>query len=184
MKSLIHRAIQLRWMGMLGLLLFSLILLGGMIERNVRHLERVHAYMNYSHRIQQASLNLQQVLLENISGKSATINPSVLKQLHREVKNLIFLDYYSAVETPKRLRQLDNLFSDLIDEQNEKLPFFMLFPALTLINQVLDTEIIQDEQILENIIQNTRTELELAVGTLIALFLLGGWFFVTGFLTH
>jgi signal transduction histidine kinase len=43
--------------------------------------------------------------------------------------------------------------------------------------QVLDTEIVQDEQILREIIQDTRTELELAVGTLTAIFLLGGWFF-------
>lgn len=175
-KRLIYRTAQLRGLALLGLLLLTLILLGGMIWRNLHRLEMVRAYMSYSHRIQQVSLNLQQVLLENLSEVTATISPNALKQLDGEVKNLTLLDYYSAAETPKQLHRLHHLLSELINKQNQTQPS-MLFPALNLMKQVLDTEIVQDEQILREIIQDTRTELELAVGTLTAIFLLGGWFF-------
>jgi signal transduction histidine kinase len=148
-----------------------------MIWRNLHRLEMVRAYMSYSHRVQQVSLNLQQVLLKNFSGETTiTINLNKLKQLDGEVKNLTLLDYHSAPETPEQLRRLHHLLSELINGRSQIQPS-KLFPALNLMKQVLDAEIVQDEQILREISRDTRTELELAIGTLIAILLLGGWFF-------
>ncbi|ADE16186.1 ATP-binding region ATPase domain protein [Nitrosococcus halophilus Nc 4] len=175
MKRLIYRTAQLRGLALLGLLLLTLILLGGMIWRNVHRLEMVRSYMSYSHRIQQVSLNLQQVLLEQLSGVTQVINPDQLKQLDGEVKDLTTSSYYSAEETPEQLRRLHHLLSGLIKGQNQT-QTSMLFPALHLMKDVLDAEIVQHEQILRDIIRDTRTELELAVGTLTAILLLGGWF--------
>jgi two-component system, NtrC family, sensor kinase len=174
-KRLIYRTTQLRGLALVVLLLLILILLGGMIWRNLYRLETVRAYMQYSHSIQQVSLNLQQVLLENLSGVTTTIRIDKLKQLKEEIKNLTTSSYYSAAETPNQLRRLHDLLSTLINGQNQTQPA-MLFPALSLMKQMLDAEIVQHEQILADIIQDTRTELELAISTLAAILLLGGWF--------
>lgn len=143
--------------------------------RNLHRVEMVRSYMSYSHRIQQVSLDLQQVLLEHISGVTAAAHPDILKQLDKEVKALTISSYYSADETPDQLRRLHHLLAGLIHGHSQIQPS-MLFPALNLMKQVLDAEIVQHEQILRDIIRATRTELELAIGTLTAILLLGGWF--------
>lgn len=143
--------------------------------QNLYRLEKARAYISYSYRIQQVGLDLQQVLLGHLSGVTMMINPDRLKQLSGEVKDLTLLSYNSAAETPEQLRRLDHLLSDLTNGQNPIQPF-MLFPILNLVKQVLDAEIIRDRQILREITQDTRTELELAMGILITILLLGGWF--------
>ncbi|WP_041350573.1 sensor histidine kinase [Nitrosococcus watsonii] len=174
MKRLIYRTAQLRGLILLGLLFLTLILLGGMIWRNLQRLETVRAYISYSYRLQQVSLNMQQVLLKQLSGATGEVGLNKLKHIGGEVKNLTMANYYSDKETPEKLRQLHSLLVGLIKDQKQIQPV-MLFPALNGMKGVLNAEINNDEQILTEVIQDTRTELGLAVGTLTAILLLGGW---------
>lgn len=175
MKRLIYRTTRLPGLILLGLLLLILIFLGGMIWRNLHRVEMVHFYMRYSHHVQKVSLELQEVLLEQLSGAAEAVHLDTLRQLDRRVKALTTSDYYSAAKTPEQLQRLHHLLSRLIHDQSKIQPS-MLFPALNLMKQVLTAEIVEDEEILRGIIQNTRTELNLAIGTLTAILLLGGWF--------
>jgi hypothetical protein len=63
MKPIFYRPVQLRGLAFLVLLLLALAILGSMIWRNLERFETVLSYVNYSHRIQNVSVGLQQSLI-------------------------------------------------------------------------------------------------------------------------
>lgn len=177
MKNLSYQFAQRRGLTLLGLLLLVLAILGGMIWRNLNRLETVRSYVSYSHRILKMSLDLQHLMAQHLSNHG--LDRAVLTSLAGEMNKLITHKYNLALDTPAKLREAGKSLSTLAHEGREA-PLeelrAMLVTASSLMNEVVDAETVQREELLENIGRDTRTELVLAIGTLLAIFLLAGWF--------
>jgi hypothetical protein len=70
MKTLFYRPVKRRGLAFLGLLLLALGVLSGMMWWNLHRFESVLSYINYSHRIQNLSISLQQILIEHLTEPS------------------------------------------------------------------------------------------------------------------
>ena len=80
MNSIFYLPAKIRAIAFLGLLLLALSILGGMIWRNLHHFETVLSYVNYSHRIQSISVDLQQSLIGFITETTTESQPIVLNK--------------------------------------------------------------------------------------------------------
>jgi two-component system NtrC family sensor kinase len=176
-KTMLDRPARLRGLALLALLLLVLAILGGMIWRNLQRLDTIQAYVSYSHQIQQAGLEVQQVLLDSLSG-SGGISKSRLAQLTAKIREITVKDAHLAKDTPAQLRQVGASLArtEVAPPENGKSE---LFNALRIMRQILDAETDQREIVLEEISRGTLVELEVATGTLTLLLLLG-WMFLRG----
>jgi signal transduction histidine kinase len=174
-KTMLDRPARLRGLALLALLLLVLAILGGMIWRNLQRLDTIQAYVSYSHQIQQAGLNLQQALVDSLSG-GGVISTTRLAQLSAQIRELMSKDAHLAKDTPTQLRMV-NASVALADEEPRENGKSELFNALRVMHQILDAETDQREKVLEEISRGTLTELEVATGTLTML-LLFGWIFL------
>jgi len=78
MNPIFYRPAKLRALAFLGLLLLALAILAGMIWRNLHHFETVLSYVNYSHRIQNVSVGLQQSIIGYVTETVPPSHPVVL----------------------------------------------------------------------------------------------------------
>ena len=174
-KTMLDRPARARGLALLALLLLMLAILGGTIWRNLRRLDTIHAYVGYSHQIQQAGLNLHQALVDSLAQGHA-ISGDVLEKLSAQIQALSRHKTHLAKDTPAQLRLVDSLLERLAGESKDE-GNAELSEALRVMRQVLDTETEQREKVLEELSRDTLVELELATGTLILLFLLA-WIFL------
>jgi len=174
-KTMLDRPARLRGLALLALLLLVLTILGGMIWRNLQRLDTIQAYVGYSHRIQDAGLNLQQGLLDVWSGNGV---PSAgrIEQISGQIRALTTADAHLSRETPARLNEVNASLARVDRESPDQGKTDML-NALRVMRQILDTETDHREKVLEEISRNTLAELELATGTLTGLLILG-WVFL------
>ena len=78
MTTIFYRPAKIRALAFLGLLLLALAILGGMIWRNLHHFETVLSYVNYSHRVQNVSVGLQQSLIGFVTETTPNSQPCLL----------------------------------------------------------------------------------------------------------
>ena len=102
MKPIFYLPIQRRAMTVLGLLLFVLTILVGMIWRNLQRFETVHAYVFYSHKIQELAFDVQKVLTDTLSNPAHT-DQAGLKRLAEQVRALSGDGRHLEPETPRHL---------------------------------------------------------------------------------
>jgi len=168
MKPIFYRPAQLRGLAFLALLLMALAILGGMIWRNVHHFKTVFSYVNYSHRIQYVSVGLQQSLIEYLTETAADSHPEVLTKTLGEMDALMMDNRYLSAETRTSLETVKSMLADLPSLKKEE-KHSRLLTALKLMSETLDNEALQREELLEDISQNTQTELYMALATFTAI---------------
>lgn len=168
MKPIFYRPAQLRGLAFLGLLLLALAILGGMIWRNVHHFETVFSYVNYSHRIQNVSLGLQQSLIEYLTETVSNSHPEALTKTLSEMDTLMTDNRYLSTTTRASLETVRNMLVDLSELKNEE-KHNRLLTALKLMSGTLDNEALQREESLEDISRSTQTELYMALATFTAI---------------
>ncbi len=176
MTSIFYRPAKIRALAFLGLLLLALAILGGMIWRNLHHFETVLSYVNYSHRIQNVSVGLQQSLIGYVTETIPDSHPIVLTKTLNEMKALIDDNQYLLAPTRKSLETVSSLLTNInkLDklEKNTR-----LIQALAVMSQTLDEEALRREKLLEDINLDTQTELYIALVTF-TLILLGAMLFL------
>lgn len=168
MKPIFYRPAQLRGLAFLGLLLLALAILGGMIWRNVHHFKTVFSYVNYSHRIQNVSVGLQQSLIEYLTETVSDAHPEALTKTLDDMDALMADNRYLSTATRSSLETVKNMLSDLstlkIEERHNR-----LLTALKLMSETLDNEALQREELLEDISRDTQTELYMALAVFTAI---------------
>ncbi|CAG0983642.1 hypothetical protein GPROT1_02480, partial [Gammaproteobacteria bacterium] len=173
-KNLLDRPARLRGLALLALLSSVLAILGGMIWRNMDRMDRVQAYVGYSHRIQDAGLALQQALVDVLSGN--VLVPEQLAWMSSKIRALAEDEAHLSPQTPDKLRRVDAALART-DEESADNGRAELFDALREMHAILDAETDQREKMLEEVSREELTELELATFTLILILLLT-WLFL------
>ena len=166
----------------MGLLLLALAILGGMIWRNLHHFETVLSYVNYSHRIQNVSVGLQQSLIGYVTETVPDSQPVVLTKTLNEMQTLIADNRYLLPATKESLETVSSLLANVSkldkSEKNTR-----LIQALEVMRQTLDEEGLRREKLLEDINFDTQTELYIALVTF-TLILLGAMLFLNYRILH
>lgn len=176
LKSFQFRYASLRGYSLLGLLLLILILLAGMIWRNLEHFEIVHSYMGYSHRILQASLDIQEVLTGYFRAEDADPSPGKIAQLSVELDTLSREDYHLDPATPARLREVRELVLAAGLDPLREVSETTLLQALSVAGAMLDAETVWREDLLDDINRTIRTEMALASVIVLALLVFAALF--------
>lgn len=168
MKPIFYHPAQRRGLAFLGLLLLALAILGGMIWRNVHHFETVFSYVNYSHRIQNVSVGLQQSLIEYLTETVPDSHPEALTKTLDEMDALMMDNRYLSTETRAGLETVRAMLADLSVQKKEE-RHNRLLAALKLMSQTLDNESLQREELLEDISRDTQIELYVALAVFLAI---------------
>jgi two-component system NtrC family sensor kinase len=163
-----YRPAQLRGLAFLGLLLLALAILGGMIWRNVHHFRTVFSYVNYSHRIQNVSVGLQQSLIEYLTETASDSHPEALVKTLEQMDALMTDNRYLSTATRSSLETVKSMLGDLSALKKEE-KHNRLLSALKLMSETLDNEALQREELLEDISQDTQTELYMALAIFTAI---------------
>jgi len=174
MTSIFYRPAKLRALAFLGLLMLALAILGGMIWRNLHHFETVLSYVNYSHRIQNVSVGLQQSLIGYVT--ETVPRPVVLTKTLSEMKELMADDRYLSSPARKSLETVSSLLAN-VNKLDKSEKNARLIQALDVMSQTLDEEGLRREELLEDINRDTQTELYIALVTF-TLILLGAMLFL------
>ncbi|MGZ8192325.1 MAG: sensor histidine kinase [Methylobacter sp.] len=165
MKPIFYRPVQLRGLAFLVLLLLALAILGGMIWRNLERFQTVLSYVNYSHRIQNVSVGLQQSLIEYLTQAVPISHPEALTKTLGEIDELMADTRYLSTATRTSLETVRTLLADVGEldkiEKNSR-----LITALKVMSQTLDNEALQREKLLADISNDTKAEMYMALITL------------------
>jgi signal transduction histidine kinase len=182
MKPVYFRPVQLRGLVFLGLMLLALAILGSMIWRNLQHFETVLSYVNYSHRIHNVSVGLQQGVIEYLTEAPQTASPAALTKMLGDMELLKKDRRYLTTATRESLETVKNLLANLDGlEKNEK--HDRLITALKVMSKMHDDEGLQREKLLEDINIDTQSELYIALVTFV-LILLGALLFLKQRILH
>lgn len=174
MNPIFYRPAKLRGLAFLGLLLMALAILGGMIWRNFHHFETVLSYVDYSHRIQNVSVGLQQSLIGHLIEESH--RPVTLTKTLNEMDALMADNRYLSDSTKRNLTSVRDMLTD-VGKLDSKEKNAHLISALKIMSETLDHEALQREQLLEEINLDTQNELYIALVTF-AVILLGAMLFL------
>lgn len=176
MATIFYRPAKTRALAFLGLLLLAIAILGGMIWRNLHHFEIVLSYVNYSHRIQNVSVGLQQSLIGYVTKTNTNSQPGILTKTLNEMQELIADNRYLLPSTQKSLESVRQLLAD-ISKLNREQKNIQLTQALEAMSQTIEEEGLRRERLLEEINFDTQNELYIALGTF-TLILLGAMLFL------
>jgi len=182
MKPVYYRPVQLRGLTFLGLLLLALAILGGMIWRNLHHFETVLSYVNYSHRIQNVSVGLQQAVIEYLTESQPASPPAALRKMLGEMDFLKKDSRYLSTATKESFETVRSLLAD-VDELDNSEKHNRLITALKAMSKTLDAEGLQREKLLEDINLDTQSELYVTLLTF-TLILLGAMLFLHRRILH
>jgi len=164
MNPILSRPAKFRAIAFLALLLMALAILGGMILRNFHHFETVLSYVNFSHRIQNVSVSLQQSLIDYLIERKTDSNSNTLTKALTEIDDLIADNLYLSSSTKTNLETVQSMLTGLNQlshqQKNEH-----LINALNVMSETLDHETLQRETLLEDINLDTQTELYSALIT-------------------
>ena len=176
MTTIFYRPAKTRALAFLGLLLLALAILGGMIWRNLHHFETVLSYVNYSHRIQNVSVGLQQSLIGYVTKTNTDSQSVVLTKTLNEMQELIADNRYLLPSTKKSLESVRQLLSNIAKLDKEQKNTHLI-QALEVMSQTIDEEGLRRERLLEEINFDTQNELYIALATF-TLILLGAMLFL------
>lgn len=176
MKPLFYRPVKVRGLTFLGLLLLALGVLSGMMWWNLHRFESVLSYINYSHRIQNLSIGLQQILVEHLTDPNSAFPAATFHETMLEMEALTTDKAHLSKNIRKSLQTVNELLADIekVDkvEKNTR-----LIRVLEVMSKNLDDETLQREDLLQDISKTTRTELFMASAIFAALIVLALLFF-------
>jgi len=131
-------------------------------------LKRFFSYVNYSHRIQNVSVGLQQSLIEYLTETVSGSRPEALTKTLGEMDALMMDNRYLSAATRTSLETVKSMLIDLpLLKKEEK--YNRLLTALKLMSETLDNEALQREELLEDISRDTQTELYMALAIFTAI---------------
>jgi signal transduction histidine kinase len=163
-------------MAFLGLLLLAVAILGIMIARNFQHFDTALSYVNYSHRIQNVSLRLQQSVIAYLADKNPDSQALALSNILTEMDELIADHLYLSTVTKANLVTARTMLTNL-DKLASAERSGHFIKALDIMDQTLDLETLQRETLLEEINGDTQRELYTAL-LIFAIALLGAILFL------
>ncbi len=162
MTSISYRLARLRGLAFLGLLLLAVGILGGMIWRTHHHFNTAISYVNYSHRIQNVSIDFQQAVIARMNDKDRNLSPQLLTTLLLEIDGLMSDRDYLSTETRQHLETVRSLLaqSKSLDKNQQQQSLIQVLKSMS---EILDSETLQREQMLEGINIDTESELYIAL---------------------
>jgi signal transduction histidine kinase len=153
------------------LLLSAIILMVGMSWRSMQRLQPVHEHLLEITRLQQAGLDLEEMLLPVLApqlGSESIAEEKKIRLIKNQINNIMAQNTYLAAESSQLLnrarRELDNIESN--PKQN-------LINSLASIRQVLATESDAHDKLMSKVRGDTELEFKIATSMLIVLPLLG-----------
>lgn len=153
--------------------MITFILLAGMVYRNLTHFDTVRAYVDYSHRILMATLDLQEVLSEYLDMKNPYQDYDRVKKISSQLERLAESNYHAQADTPALLLKAKNLILDTVDKQHTPQERqYILLDALNLTGYMLDSETQERDKQLEDITRTIGNEIALAGVTLVLVLIL------------
>ncbi len=170
MNPIFYRLAKLRGLAFLGLLLLALSILGGMIWRTHHHFDTAISYVNYSHRIQNVSVDLQQSVIARLAGNTTSdSSPKLLATLLSEIDALMTDRNYLSETTREHLESVHDLLaqSQSLDKDKQQQSLILV---LKVMSDILDNETLQREQMLEDINVDTQSELYVALLLFVTIF--------------
>ena len=114
MYPIFYRLARLRGIAFLSLLVLALGILGGMIWRTHHHFDTAISYVNYSHRIQNVSVDLQQAVIARLNSNvknDASTNSKLLANLLAEIDGLMTDRNYLSKSTREHLETVQTLLA-------------------------------------------------------------------------
>ncbi len=162
MTPIFYRLAKLRGLAFLGLLLLALGILGGMIWRTHHHFNTAISYVNYSHRIQNVSVDFQQAVIARLNDKAPNPSSQLLTTLLLEIDSLMSDRDYLYETTREHLETVRTLLeqSQSIDKNQQQQILVLVLKSMS---EILDSETLQREQMLEDINVDTESELYVAL---------------------
>lgn len=175
--QLLKRPAQLRAWALLGLLLLALLILVGMIWRNLERVDSLGSYVSYWHRIQIVNQGMKKALMDHLS-HTDVIDRSELIALSDQVQTLVTLEGHLDPDTPAKLLAVEHALAAAgSDKETPEALQGRLLAAMANMNAVLDGEVGLREKTLSDINRSTHYEVAWASATLTAI-LLFSWFFL------
>lgn len=163
MRTLFVRSVWLPAIVSAALLLIALGLLLSMSWRSLERLEPVQQHRALVSRIENAGLNLEQVLVKSIGSKKP-VSEQTLRQLRSQFAAVGTLDNYLAPKTPARMKRIETLLSDRRGSPRTK-----AIEALGLMRNVLLDEVHAHNQLVARVYRNTEMEFHVVLMVIIAL---------------
>ncbi len=165
MNPIFYRLARLRGLAFLGLLLLALGILGGMIWRTHHHFDTAISYVNYSHRIQNVSVDLQQAVISRLNSNlknDSVSNSKLLASLLTEIDGLMTDRNYLSKSTREHLETVQHLLeqSQSLNKNQQQQSLILVLKSM---GEILDSETLQREQMLEDINVDTQSELYIAL---------------------
>ena len=175
MNPIFYRLAKLRGFAFLGLLLLALGILAGMIWRTHHHFDTAISYVNYSHRIQNVSVDFQQAVIARLSEKTENPSSQLLNTLLSEIDALMVDRNHFSQDTSEHLETVRSLLSQSqnLDKNSQQ---ENLISVLKSMSDILNTETMQREQMLEDINVDTEFELYVALVLFGTIFVGAIWF--------
>lgn len=176
--SLSFRLAQRRIVILLVLLLLVLAILGGTIWRNLARLEQIRAYVGYAHEMEGMVLDLQDVLIDELSYRN--VSPVLrIEALQVRLKRLSQRELHLGPQTPGNFVTVQTLLgkvkeppSSLSDDERR----IALVSALGAMGRILDDETEQRGRLLAEVGRDTQLELDMALAILAAIVGIAGWY--------
>lgn len=179
---LLFRPAKTRALLFLGLLLMAIAILGGTILRNFHHFNSVLSYVEYSHRIQNISVELHQSVIGHLLENQSDFQPAALSATLEDMEELMADKRYLSETTKTHLQELKDMLKDVAGlarpEKNERLS-----RALKIMDETLEYEALQREKSLEDINVNTQVELYIALA-IFSLVVIGAVSFLQSRILH
>lgn len=176
MNPLFYRPVKLRGLTFLSLLLLALAVLCGMMAWNLHRFESILSYINYSHRIQNLSISLQQALIGHLTEHSTQFPTVVFTHTMQELEALTSDKASLSQDIRQSLQTVNQLLTD-IDALTKPEKNTRLIRALEIMSKNLDNEAMQREDLLHEITRTTETELLIATSIFSAIIMLALFFF-------
>jgi signal transduction histidine kinase len=169
MNPIFYRLAKLRGLAFLGLLLLALGILGGMIWRTHHHFDTAISYVNYSHRIQNVSVDFQQAVIARLSEKKENPSSQLLNTLLSEIDALMVDRNHFSQETRDHLETVRSLLaqSQNLDKNTQQENLILVLKSMS---DILNNETVQREKMLEDINIDTESELYVALLLFVTIF--------------
>lgn len=156
LRSLLFRPIEISAIAAALLILVALGLLLGVSWHTQNHLQPVHNHLVEISRLQEASLYIQNVLVEHL-GQQKAIEENHLTMLRSRLEAILTLDHHLDSTTPQHLQRVRQMLTTQTEHPRETLT-----TALEAVTDVIAAEIEEHGHLLVKVKRDTQLEFAIA----------------------
>ncbi len=160
-RALFVRSVWLPAIVTAVLLLLALGLLLSMSWHSLERLRPVQQHRALVSRIENAGLNLEQILVRSLGNKKP-VDERTLRQLRSQIAAVGTVDSYLAPRTPARMKRIQTLLSN-----TQQAPRTKAIEALGLMRGILLDEVHAHDQLIARVYRNTEIEFHVVLGVII-----------------